>query len=366
MTKLDRFEIIPLSIPYARPCAGGKGSVAVSFSQDNPVLIRMWTADGLSGFGYAKVFSGQFVRPMVALMAELASRIMGRDARSVTAIGDELRFLLAHAGNTGLAQYALAAVETALWDIKARAANLPLFRLLGGEKQEIPVYANHLLWRNWTPDELAEDSRKLIESGFRAIKMNAGRRPIAEDIARMQTVRDAVGPDIALHVDANWSWEFAEALRFVREAEALNLAWIEDPLSSDSPRELALLSTMSTTTVAAGELMTSPAGVLAFLQAGATTHLQLDLQYMGGIGGWMRGAAVADAFGVKVASHLFHEVSAHMASASRNASIVEYMSWCDVLYAEPMRIRDGMIVIPDAPGLGLELDEAALRGHAMS
>jgi L-alanine-DL-glutamate epimerase-like enolase superfamily enzyme len=362
---VDRIEVVPLAIPYERPTAGGKGGVPVLFTHVNPVYVRMWTADGLEGFGYATSFSGEMVLALAEMIGTLAGRVIGRDVNAVGAIIDELGSSLAHSGTHGFAHYALAAVETALWDIKAKALGLPLFRLLGGERTEIDVYANHLLWRNWTKDELVRDAQQLVGEGFRAIKMNAGRIDVGEDLERLQVVREAVGPSVRIHVDSNWSWDYAEALRYVRGAERYGITWIEDPLRSNNPWELAQLAAISPIEVAAGELLADPVEVRQFLEAKATRHLQLDLQYMGGIGGWLRGAAVADANGARVSSHLFHDVSAHLASATRNVAYVEYMNWWDVLYAEPLKIRDGKIVLTERPGLGLSLREDALKTYAL-
>jgi L-alanine-DL-glutamate epimerase-like enolase superfamily enzyme len=268
-------------------------------------------------------------------------------------------------GHRGYGIYALSAIDTALWVIQAKALGMPLSRLLGGYSEKAPAYASYLLFRNWSLDQLQEDAASLVKQGFRCMKMNMGDKTAKMEIERIKVVREAVGEDIDIMIDANWSWTMPQAVKMGRALEPYNVKWLEDPLASDDPDDLRQLANTLDIPIAAGETFCTKHEFRRLLEKQGASVIIIDLQRVGGVTEWMKVAGMAQAWGIPVASHLFDEFSAHLIAALPNGYFVEYMPWWDMIYREPPRVVDGYIEIPEKPGLGLELDPDALKKYEL-
>ncbi len=350
----------PLSVPLKWPSRNG-----FAIERANPVIVQLFTDEGLEGIGLAFTFNDQRVKSLKACIDDLKETVVGQDifrwAEAWQKLWTDTRWM----GHQGYPIYALSAIDTALWDLRAKAAGLPVARLLGGYRDEVPVYASHLLFRNWSIDELQKDAASLVKQGFRAMKMNMGHKPFQVELERLKAVREVVGDNIDIMVDVNWAWTVPQAIQMGRELEKYDVYWLEDPLASNDPADWALVTNALGLRVAGGETLSSKYDFRRGFENKALDVLMPDLQRVGGVTEWMKVAAIAEAWNLPVASHVFHEFSAHMVAAIPNGLIVEYMPWWEFLYKEPPLLKDGCIKISNKPGFGLELDPDIIKKHAM-
>jgi L-alanine-DL-glutamate epimerase-like enolase superfamily enzyme len=331
----------------------------------NPVLVELITDEGLDGFGLAFAWNDRQVKSLKACVDDLEETIIGQDIFRWAEAWQKLWNNTRHMGHQGYGMYALSAIDTALWILQAKALEMPLARLLGGYRETVPVYASHMLFRNWSVEELRRDASSLAESGFRALKMNMGDKPIDMELERLRAVREAVGPEIDIMIDANWAWTPTQAIQIGCELQRFNVYWLEDPVFSDDAEHLAKISNSLNLSIAAGETFCTKYGFRSLLESKAADILIIDLQRVGGVTEWMKVAAMAQAWNIAVASHLFHDFLAHLVAAVPNGLVVEYMPWWDDIYLEPPKVVDGMMRISDKPGLGLELDRSAIKRFEM-
>jgi L-alanine-DL-glutamate epimerase-like enolase superfamily enzyme len=321
--------------------------------------------DGLDAFGLTFAWNDRQVKSLKACIDDLADVIIGQDVFRGAEAWQKLFYSTGHMGHSGYGIYAVAALDSALWVLRAKALGKPLAYLLGGFRNRVPAYASHLLFRNWTIDELQKDAEALVKQGFKFMKMNMGDKPFKVEIERLKAVREVVGDDIGIMVDANWAWSVSEAVKIGRQLEEYDVYWLEDPLASNDPDQLAQVADALDLTIAVGETFCTKYDFRRLIESGAGDIFLVDLQRAGGITEWMKIAAMAEAWNLPVTSHLFHDFSMHLVAAVPNGLLVEYMPWYDKIYIEPPLVKDGFIEIPDTPGLGLELDQKALKKYKL-
>jgi L-alanine-DL-glutamate epimerase-like enolase superfamily enzyme len=232
--------------------------------------------------------------------------------------------------------------------------------LLGGEKKPVPVYAGGLFLSD-PIDAIVEEARRYVAAGFRAMKMRTGAPTASEDIARVEAVRAAIGPDTILMVDVVQGWTVEEAIKRGREIQRFDLFWIEDPVLFDDLDGMAAVAAALDVPVTAGENDYGRRGFRRLIEKRAADILMPDLQRIGGISEWMKTAALADAFGLRVTPHVFPETSVHLMCATPNGLWLEHVPWWDRLFVEPQRIEGGHATPSDRPGLGLAFDWDALE-----
>jgi L-alanine-DL-glutamate epimerase-like enolase superfamily enzyme len=352
-----------LSIPLQRPIyVGNKGHFVSRF---NPVVVEVTTDEGIEGFGVAFAEEDKRVKTLKTAIDEVGASIVGQDVFRWAEAWQKLFEATGHMGHRGYGIYALSALDSALWVAQAKALGMPLARLLGGYCTTVPAYASHMLFRDWSLDDLQADAAMLVEQGFRCVKMNMGDKPLRVEVERAKAVREAVGEDVDIMVDVNWSWTLPVTIQMARALEPYNIKWLEDPLISDDADELCRLVGEIGIPIAVGETHCTKHEFRRLLEKRAADVLVIDLQRVGGVTEWMRVAAMAQAWNVPVASHLFDEFSPHLVAAVPNGSMVEYMPWWDIIYQEPPRVENGHIDIMEKPGLGWELDRDALKKYAM-
>jgi L-alanine-DL-glutamate epimerase-like enolase superfamily enzyme len=279
----------------------------------------------------------------------------------VESINAKLLYIFTRIQLSGLANSAAGVVDIALWDLKARALGQPLWRLLGGADNTVPAYASWNLWWSYDLPTLVQHAREHIDRGFGQMKYRLGGvQDAATAVERTRVLRDAVGSDIELLTDINWSWSVNQAIEIGRALEPYRLFWIEDPISAHDYEGLARLNAELTTRVAAGEVYHEAPQFTRLLENRCVDALIVDLE-AGGVTQWMKIAALAEAYRIPVASHTCTEVGAHLVAAIRNGLTVEYLPWAEPLFQEVPPVKDGRLVLSERPGLGLELDEAALK-----
>lgn len=328
----------------------------------NFVTVEIRTDCGLIGIGYAGFVVQELLKPLKATLDALAEWAIGEDPLAVEAVSTKLLSQGGFGAPAGLVTSAAAAIDVALWDIKGKAAGLPLYRVLGGGSDRVPAYASGYLWRDYDAERLASTGEDLLSQGFRAMKFRMGAEADPRgEIRRMRTLRDAVGKRVKLMVDINQGWDVNQTMRVGRAMDECKLFWLEDPIHHQDYEGMARLSQTLDTPIATGEYHYGIAPFRHMLDQRCVDIVMVDLLRAGGITHWMKIAHLAEAFNKPVVSHLAPEVLAHCVAAVPNGLIVEHMPWALPLFQETFSIDDGQIVLPDRPGLGLEFDHKAIE-----
>ncbi len=331
-----------------------------AFVKQETIFVELITNDGLTGVGYSYTI-GTGGRAVLALLREdLLHRLIGVDARRIEAIWQDL-FWATHGTAVGaITSLALAAVDTALWDLRCLAAGLPLWIAAGGGRPRVPLYDTEGGWLQLTTDELVTGARASVARGWPGVKIKVGRADAHEDVERLQAVRDAVGPSVHLMVDANQSLTYAEAKRRARLFEPLDLFWFEEPLPAEDITGHALLAASTSLPIAVGESLYSLSHFREYLAAGACGIVQVDVARIGGITPWLKTAHLAEAFNVKVAPHFLMELHVSLAAAIPNALYVEHIPQLRRITTKDIAIVEGHAVAPSEPGLGIAWDRDAI------
>ncbi len=357
--KVSSMKTVALSLPWRYP------SRDVREPRINPVIVQLRTAEGLEGFGVCFSNNEGQVKSLKACLDDLEDVVLGQDVFRFAEAWQKLWAATSKMGHQGYPIYALAALDAALWMLRAKALNLPLATLLGGFREKVPVYASHYLWRYCTIDQLQKDAASLVKQGFRMMKMRMGAYPLPVELERYQALREAVGNDVDIMVDLNWRCTVSEALKLGRELDKRQVYWLEDPLASDDPEQIAQVAAALDLPVVVGETYNHKYGFRTLLEKKATDIVMIDLQKVGGVTEWMRVANMAEAWNLPVVSHLFPDFSLHLVAAIPHGLVMEYLPWWDMIYQEPYTVKDGFIEVPKTPGIGLELDLKVLRKYAL-
>ena len=349
--KIQQVEINLVRLPIEEPLAGAPPYPGM---MREFLTVRMRTDYGIEGIGIT-AFGGKVMRALKAAVEVFGELAIGEDPLSPERITDKLRAASAACGPGGIAALALAAIDIALWDIRGKAANLPLARLLGGRRERVPAYASGALMRTTPLDKLEKAAATLVEKGFRQMKtqMAVGGLSDAQEIERIRVVRNAVGPDVALMCDINQRWSVHEAIAIGARIEDVGLAWLEDPTEAIDHQGLAEIATALAMPVCAGEYLYGIAPHRQSLVHQSVDIVMIDVLRAGGITAWMKIAAMAEAFNRPVVSHLLPEIHVHLVAAAPNALVVEYMPWTWRLFDDPPMPTNGEMTVPSAPGLGL-------------
>jgi len=363
MTRPDRIESIDLSLaflPLATPISDAK----VLTGRQKPLtrvaflFARVRTADGAAGLGFS--YSKRAGGPgLYAHAREIAPELLGEDPSDIGRLWEKLAWAGASVGRSGLAVQAIAALDVALWDLKARRAGLPLAKLLGAYRDGVPCYNTSGGFLSSSLAEVLDNAQRSLALGIGGIKIKVGHPDASVDIDRVQAVRAAIGPAVPLMVDANQQWTRAQALRIGRIFEACDLTWIEEPLDAHDAEGHAALAAALDTPVATGEMLTSVAEHERMISAGAAYFVQPDAPRVGGITPFLKVAAQAEQRRLSLAPHFAMELHVHLAAAYPQEAWVEHFDWLEPLFNERLLVADGTMMVPDRPGLGLTLSERA-------
>jgi L-talarate/galactarate dehydratase len=353
-----RTQIVQL--PADEPLAG---------AAENPTAMRPFvtlqvaTDQGIEGIGVS-YFGGPLTGALKMAMDELGALAIGEDPLLVERVAKKLRDAAGSAGAAGIFTLALSAIDMALWDIKGKALDLPLWRLLGGARERVPTYASGALMRGLSLDQASASARRLVEQGFRQVKMQLalpGDTSPQREVERARAIRDCVGPEVTLMVDINQRWRVEQAIDIGRRLEGLGLGWLEDVTAADDFAGLARVTAALSTPIAGGEYVWGIAPFRHMLEARSVDIVMIDLVRVGGITQWLKVAGMAEAFNLPVVSHLIPEVHVHLIGAIPNGLTVEYMPWLTRLFEEVPRPHNGELAMPTRPGLGLSFDRDAVQ-----
>jgi mandelate racemase len=353
-------QVRPVNVPLARPLATSIGTL-----QSAPlVLIDLHTDEGIVGRSYVFCYTPLALAPVARLLVSLELLIEG-DAVAPLAVGEKLGRYFRLLGPQGVTGIAMAGIDMAAWDALARAAGWPLARLLGGEPRPIPAY-NSCGLGIIGAERAADEAQELLEPGFRAVKIRLGYPDAQTDIEVVRSVRRAVGPDVVLMSDYNQVLSIPEAVHRAHLLDDEQVYWIEEPTLASDFVGHAHVSREARTPVQIGENWWGPHDMAKSLAAGASDFVMPDVVRIGGVSGWLRAAALAEAAGLPMSSHLFPEVSAHLLAITPTCHWLEYVDWASSILLEPVAVVDGQVTPSSGPGNGLAWDDAAVRTYLVA
>jgi L-talarate/galactarate dehydratase len=362
---LDRISSVTLS-SVTLPLPTGISDAKVLTGRQRPMtevaflFAEIQTEAGLEGvgFSYSKRAGGP---AQFAHAREVAPDLIGEDPSDVARLWTKLVWAGASVGRSGAATQALAAIDVALWDLKAKRAGLPLAKLLGAHRDSVRCYNTSGGFLHEPIEQVLDNATRTLESGVGGIKIKVGQPDRAADLRRVRAVREHIGDDAPLMVDANQQWDRPTAMRVGRALEEFGLVWIEEPLDAYDAEGHAALARSLDTAVASGEMLTSVAEHAELIRHDAVDILQPDAPRIGGITQFLKLAALAEHRNLQLAPHFAMEIHVHLAAAYPIEPWVEHFDWLYPLFPERLEIRDGRMHLSDRPGLGVTLSEQARK-----
>ncbi len=368
MPKIQSVQVAVARVPLDRPTSFSTRTV----TERHYAIVKLRSTDGVEGIGfcYAGSRGGDVTR--VAVEQLLAPVLIGQDSHRSEGLWNEMYQEGLLQGRSGAVMRGLSILDTAIWDLNARSAGLPLHDYLGClNRDKVMAYASGGYYLDGkTPADLGAEMAGYVELGFKAVKMKTGRLSPAEEQARVAAARAAIGPDVLLMLDVNNGWgDLPRALEYIRRFEAYDPYWIEEPFVPDAIDLHARLARQTRITIATGEIEVGRWRFRELVDAGGAEILQADAAVCGGISEWRRIAAHAGSCGVTVSPHWFHDLHAPLVAATPNARFVEFFTDDQVLnfrrlIDNQMEHRDGQVLLRQTPGLGFGFDEAAVARYA--
>lgn len=356
MASVSKAEAFIVDIPVEQV----RTDAVQAFIEQETVFVEVTTDDGAVGLGYSYTIGTGDTAVLALLRDHLLPRLIGQDTTLIEAIWTDL-FASTRATTVGaITSLALSAIDTALWDLRCIRANAPLWRVAGGYRQSVPLYDTEGGWLHLSTEELVHGAKAAVAAGWGGIKVKVGKPTANEDYERLAAVRDAVGPNFDLMVDANQSMTLPEALRRVDAYAPIGLFWLEEPMPADDVSGHARLAKATTIPIAVGESMYSIAQFRDYLERGAASVVQVDVARIGGITPWLKVAHLAEAFNVDVCPHFLMELHVSLVAAIPNGRYVEHIPQLRSITTSEMAIENGHAVAPDTPGLGIPWDRDAM------
>jgi mandelate racemase len=314
------------------------------------VLIDLDATGGVTGCSYVFCYTPMALGPVTQLVSNLGEAIRG-EALAPAAIEQKLQKRFWLLGTQGLTGIALAGIDMAAWDALAKACEMPLVRLLGGESRPIPAY-NSCGLGIIGKDRAAAEARELVAPGFQAVKVRLGYPDLETDVAVVRAVREAVGKDILVMADYNQCLSVPEAVGRCRRLDEEQLYWIEEPTLADDYAGHAAIRREAKTPIQIGENWWGPREMSKAIAAGASDFVMPDAMKIGGVTGWLRAAALAEPAGLPMSCHLFPEISAHLLGVTPTCHWLEYIDWADRSCGSRCGWRTGTPLPPRLRGRG--------------
>lgn len=371
--KITRVDVHLVSSPLV----GGLSDATRKVESFGFAIVRIATDQGLEGIGvtYHEV-GGEAIAQLI--QKNMAPRLLGQDPLATEDIWEHFFHYLRGIGRKGVSFCALSAVDIALWDLKGKIFDTPLYRLFGGTKDKVPAYASGG-WTSYSDDRLVEEALGMVKKGYDKIKLKVGvegGRNLRRDRQRVQRVREAIGPDVALMLDANNCWDAATAVKFANTVREFDIFLFEEPVFADDIPGLARFKRGTDIPLGTGEHEYTKFGVRDLLMSEAVDIVQVDIARVGGFTECLKIVGMTQAWNLKFAPHAMEHIHSHLVSAAPNALFVERLMLFEEIthriYANAPVPVGGYLGIPDRPGLGLDLnmdfvrenDEAGSSGAA--
>jgi len=362
--KINNVECRILSVPLRRDMNCARNA----FKLIDWVVLKVQTDECVEGLGYALCFgreTGMGSRAIKSVLeTEFANLIIGEDPFMSQKIKKKLLDRSYYFGHVGLTRWAMALIDMALWDIIAKCCNKPLYKLLGGFRQEVPAYASGIDL-SWDLPELLKEVEEFVTNGFQAVKIKVGRSDWREDINRVKNVRKVVGDNIKVMVDANQQWRPHEAIRIGKALEQFNVYWLEDPVTRYDLQGIRNVTNTLKIPIAAGEQEFMQSDFRNLIVEGGVQIIQPDIMRCGGVSEAIKIASLADTWNLFVAPHLYPEVMCHIIAAIPNGLMVEHVPIVvdnfNKIFNNPHTIKNGKYMLSDKPGHGIEIKEEAIK-----
>src|SRR5262245_18029657 len=363
--RITQLESHLLRLPLSRPIRlGDDGGRRGRLDQIFMLIVHLDTDAGHRGLGFAYTIEGGG-RALKALADDdLAPLVVGEEPLDHERLAAKVYWRLQSIGRRGLVAQAYSAVDLALWDLKGKAAGLPLYKLLGGARESAPVYGSDTGWLWMSAEEVIEASRPYLEQGMVGIKVKVGNPDPEADAARLTEIREALGEEIWLGVDGNQRYDYGTALAMGHFfEEEIGADWFEEPLSCEDVEGHARLAQKLEVPIALGETLFHSHEFERYLAANAVDVLQPDITRVGSLTAWLKIAALAEQHHRTLAPHVLPEIGVHLACGLPHVKSVEHMPWLYPAFVETPAIVKGQIVPPQKPGLGLEISSEALEKY---
>ncbi len=328
------------------------------------VTVQIKTDSGAEGLGYTYTVGKTGGSAVLAMLRDdLVPMLPGTDPCCIERLWAQMWWKLHYVGRGGVASFAMSAVDVALWDLKAKLADKPLWRLLGGQRNRVKVYAGGIDLE-LPMDQLARQTGENLDRGYRAIKMKVGRDRLEEDVERVAKMRKLLGPDIPLMVDANMKWSVEQAILASRAFAEYDVYWLEEPTIPDDVDGHRRIQAEGPLPVATGENLHTIYEFEKMIAGGGVSFPEPDLSNIGGVTGWLRVAHLAETHNLPVTTHGVHDLHVHLLAAVPNASYLEAHGFgLDAYIREPLKIEGGWALAPDCPGHGVEFEWDKLKTH---
>ena len=322
----------------------------------NFLFCELETTEGRTGlgFGYSKRAGGP---AQFAHAKEIADNLLGEDPNDIDRLRVKLLWAGASVGRSGVAVQAIAAIDVALWDLKSKRAGLPLSKLIGAHRDSIRCYNTSGGFLNAPLEAILDNATKSQEAGIGGIKIKVGHPDHKIDFERLTAMREHLGDEFPLMVDANQQWDRPTAMRMCKAMEEFNLIWIEEPLDAYDYEGHAELTREIATPIATGEMLTSVAEHQKLIDLNSCDFIQPDAPRIGGVSEFLKLTTLAANAGLQLAPHFAMEIHSHLAATYPIEPWVEHFDWLDPLFNEHMEIRDGRMIVSDRPGLGVTLSD---------
>lgn len=362
--KIIDMKIICVSVTNERPVKFATRTV----TKRDYTIVKIMTDNGLEGMGVVGFGVSMHVAEIIE--KQLKHHVVGQDPLSFERIWEEM-YREVYRDRKGLPIVAISAVDVAIWDVIGKFLKQPIYRLLGGYRDRVPCYASGGYYReNEGVKELLEEIEARLEEGFTAFKIKVGAVSIKQDLERVRAVRELIGPDAKLMVDANNAYDVYTAIRAGRGYEKYNIYWYEEPVWPDDLEGSAAVAVALDTPVASGELEYTRYGFRDIIQSHAADIIQPDATILGGVTEWLRVNSMAAALNVGVAPHNAQEVNSHLAGAKPNVLAIEFfvkngdVRLEDKLFKDYREPENGYLKLPEEPGFGWHLDEDAIARYS--
>ena len=360
---LKRVDSKLYRLPLSHPMTDASHGVHTEFEV---ALVRLESDCGAQGCGYTYTIGRGGAAILALIERELKPLLLAADPMRIERTWDDMWRCLHYVGRGGLAAFAMSAVDIALWDLRGVMQAQPLWKLLGGYSGQARAYAGGIDLQ-LDPDELVEQTRRNLEAGFRAIKIKVGRDSLREDLARVAAVRDFLGPDLPLMIDANMRYTVEQAIRAAKAFAEYDVYWFEEPTIPDDYAGMARIASEGGLPIAAGENLHTIYEFRHSIEMGKIAFPEPDVSNIGGITSWMRVAKLAYAHNLAVTTHGVHELHLHLLAAIPNASFLEVHSFgLERFIKNPPRLFDGVMQASDRPGHGVQFDWQQLEAFEVT
>jgi L-alanine-DL-glutamate epimerase-like enolase superfamily enzyme len=351
--KVTRVETRCVTVKLDKPIGSALGQLH-SFGC---ILVFVHCDSGIVGENLIFTLNARRTRVLQSMVEEMADLVIGRDAGHIAGFWARAWRDINFLGHKGVPVVGISALDGALWDALGKMSNLPIYRILGGAQDRVPVYHSGGLWLSSSDKELVAEAERFAAAGFRAMKMRLGSPEPATDVARVRAVRTAIGPKIKLMADANQGLTESQAIRLGRALEEFDLTWFEEPLPAWDLDGLARVAAALDTPIASGETEYTRYGFRRMLELRSADILMPDLQRVGGVSEFIRVGHMAESYDIPVSSHLFLETSLQVLGALANTIYLEYMPWFSKLYNETIKFAEGQAIVPERPGWGFTFNQ---------